>query len=167
MSNTLKNFIICPKLDLEKTRQYYDKLRVFATYYIADNAETSVDIELKKIPFEEIETQPFMWDSLPLVHGNNLEMQTNNGGLADIPSTCNTIELYGLHNYSGFYGFFRPLLDEVIGLISTVVSTEQLQNNVKEIWVTTEPAEHGKFPECFDQVHNKHRGITLCHIVPL
>ena len=73
------------------------------------------------------------------------------------------IELYGLHEYGGYYGFFRPDFYEAIGLLSDKLSIDELEE-VDRMYITTEPHPSGDIGECFDSAKDKHRGKTTCYI---
>lgn len=74
------------------------------------------------------------------------------------------IDLFGLHTYGGYYGFFRPDLTEVIHMLNTKISPEEL-GTIEKIYVTTEPYPDSKFTNCYDSVTDKHKGKTICYIV--
>lgn len=77
---------------------------------------------------------------------------------------CQKHELYGLHEYGGWNGFFRPDLFEVIHLIASVCPPDQL-SQVKRIYVTTEAYPSDKFPDCFHGKMDMHKALTTCYIV--
>lgn len=72
-------------------------------------------------------------------------------------------EYYGLHPYEGYYGIFRPKLLEIMTLISSKWSKEQIEKEVERIYVTTEPHPSGR--ECYDVKADRHRAKTTIYIV--
>jgi len=73
------------------------------------------------------------------------------------------IELYGLHTYGGYRGFFCPDFYEVIGLLSEEITADDL-NSVERLYVTTEPHPSDNIYECFDYKKDMHRGKTICYV---
>jgi hypothetical protein len=72
--------------------------------------------------------------------------------------------LFGLHNYGGYYGFFRPSLTEVIHMLNTKISVKDLEK-IERIYVTTEAYPSDKIYECYDNVEDKHQAITSYFVV--
>jgi len=70
--------------------------------------------------------------------------------------------LYGYHTYGGYYGFFRPDLNEVVHLVARVVPDP---TKVKRIYVTTDTfPKSGNFMECYNNAKDMHRALTLCYV---
>lgn len=83
------------------------------------------------------------------------------------PDTCEGAtkhKLYGYHTYGGYYGFFRPDLNEVIHLVATVVPPEKL-DGVKCIYVTTDMYPSAHVGQCYDVKKDMHRALTTCYVI--
>lgn len=78
---------------------------------------------------------------------------------------CEKLEFYGLHTYGGYHGFFRPDLDEVMTLISPIITDERLKT-IERVYVTTEPHPSDEGSECYDLEHDRHKAKTTVYIVP-
>ena len=73
--------------------------------------------------------------------------------------------LFGYHTYGGYWIFFRPDLNEVIRLISTIVPPEDLERTVTRVWVTTQPYPNDNVREVYDRARDKHRAKTTVVIL--
>ena len=73
-------------------------------------------------------------------------------------------EDYGLHTYGGYYGFFRPDLNEVINLISRQIKQEDLSDIIR-IYVTTDAHPSDNIKDCYDSETDKHRAKTTYYVV--
>lgn len=115
MSVTFKN----PKnLNLpDDTEALYKKLRP-----VKDNKR------IKKIPFEKLSKVAYLWDTDPPESKEGID-----DFFRQCPEEFKKIDVYGYHTYGGFYGFFRPSLDEVIKI------GEDIIRNNEVVFVTTEP----------------------------
>ncbi len=89
---------------------------------------------------------------------NNPKVKNNNHN-----KTIKKLEIFGLHS-CGYHGFFRPNIFEVITLLNTKITTEDLKT-IERIYVTTEPHPSSKIYECFDPKKNKHRAKTTCYVI--
>ena len=73
------------------------------------------------------------------------------------------LDLYGLHTYGGYRGFFRPDLTEVIHLL---VHTKVDLATTERVYVTTEPHPTDSIYGNFDNERDMHRAKTRAFIVP-
>lgn len=71
-------------------------------------------------------------------------------------------ELFGLHTYGGYYGFFRPDLWEVISMMLVTWSREELQA-MKRFYVTTEAWPSDKVWDCYDNKADRHQARTTIY----
>jgi len=154
------------RLSKEDLQKYYDKLRVYKTKQ--NNLEnkkrkinnTTVNL-YEKVAFNQISTYAYLWDQTPL---KNLD-QTDELFISSIDELLfEEIDLYGLHAYGGYRLFFRPDLNEVIHMINTKISLEDL-NDIDRIYVTTKPYPSDDGNDCYDYTTDKHKAVTTCHII--
>lgn len=73
-------------------------------------------------------------------------------------------KLFGYHTYGGYYGNFRPDLNEVIHLIAAVVPDP---DKVDRIYVSTQPYPSDIGSACYDSSVDMHRALTMAHCVVL
>jgi len=71
------------------------------------------------------------------------------------------IVLFGYHTYGGYRGFFRPDFTEIIHMLNTEISLNEL-NNIDKIYVTTEP--HPLDNLCYSNTLDKHRARTTYYV---
>ncbi len=74
------------------------------------------------------------------------------------------LQLFGLHTYGGYHGFFRPDLKEVIHLIHKQIPIQELEM-IDRIYVTTQMHPSEKIYECYDSKADRHRACTTCYIL--
>ena len=79
-------------------------------------------------------------------------------------SLLKKLVFYGLHTYGGYYGFFRPDLQEVIYLLAKTILPSTLPS-LEAIYVTTEmhPSDH--IGDCYDQHEDRHRAMTTVYVI--
>lgn len=73
------------------------------------------------------------------------------------------LEFYGLHNHTGYHGFFRPDFFELIHMLNTKLPITEL-DSIKQIYITTEPYPNDNIHHCYDCAKDKHRARTTCYI---
>ena len=73
------------------------------------------------------------------------------------------LELYGLHTYGGYHGFFRPDIYEAIGLLNDYITVDDLES-IEKIYLTTEPHPNDNINNCFDYKKDRHRAKTVCYL---
>lgn len=118
----------------------------------------------KDIKFESID-EAYMWhftneEEMKLDEIDKLLLKSNT---KDLDDSFERHELYGLHTYGGYYGFFRPDMNEVINLVSSIVPIECI-DEIDRIYVTTEPHPNSNVHNCFDYKQDRHRAQTTCYI---
>lgn len=102
----------------------------------------------EKPPMYDLDKVGYLWGkpSEPLSHIEHEEL-----GKAE------EIVAYGLHTYGGYYGFFRPDLNEVIRLALHAIKDI---DSVKKIYVTTEMHPSENVADCYDVKKDRHRAKT-------
>jgi hypothetical protein len=68
-------------------------------------------------------------------------------------------ELYGLHTYGGYYGFFRPDAQEVFSLMLANIDQDLLLR-CHRFYVTTDAHPSDKGSECYDSKLDRHKART-------
>lgn len=141
-------FIVPAEVDEPLMRKFYDKIVPFV-----DDAIQQFAHAVPKPPFDQIKDHGYLFT-------------TDRDPTHPLPDfqSCDKLELYGLHTYGGYYGFFRPDLTEVIGLLSEYI-TEDALDNIEKIYVTTEPSPSDNIAECFDYAADRHKGVTKAFVV--
>lgn len=129
---------IPPTLTAELQRLYYDKICPYKDGYLVE-----------RVPFHELSDVGYLWNS---------KGSLGPGPVPDFKD-MRSGQLYGLHTYGGYYGFFRPDLSEVIGLLSTIIPPDELVF-IRKIYVTTEMPDG----RVYDFNTDRHRGVTTYHI---
>jgi len=185
------NYVLIDKhLPLERIYAWYDKIRVYHIFepnYLsmlgkvtvwssfADKEGITMTVnEANALPKQNIPPtyhvlektidlgEAYMWKKNPLINKDEIDLQFEKD------QNLLRINLFGLHTYGGYYGFFRPDLSEVIHLLDR--STDPLLefDRVKRVYVTTEP-----YPSdtaigingCYDSKADRHRARTECYVV--
>ncbi|AYV83367.1 MAG: hypothetical protein Hyperionvirus6_48 [Hyperionvirus sp.] len=175
------------RLGGEIIAKYYEKLGVFKRFYptywnignnisceyelgkYIDESADNYDAVCKaamtrvyvgdKILLANIRTQGYLFGFKESEKLDSLDMKFMKDQLG-----YEKMELFGLHTYGGYYGMFRPDIDEVIHLLNRVVSLEDL-SAIERIYVTTEPHPSDKGRDAYDVTADKHRAKTTCYIV--
>jgi hypothetical protein len=75
------------------------------------------------------------------------------------------LELYGLHTYGGYYGFFRPDIIEALWLLLDTEDGLQKLKDCKKVYVTTEMYPSDNIRECYHRGKDRHQGKTLFYFV--
>lgn len=75
-------------------------------------------------------------------------------------------EILGYHTYGGYWGFFRPDLDEVLRLFFLHPELQRLDlNTVDRIYVTTNPYPSPDISHCYDKNEDRHKAKTRFAVV--
>lgn len=183
--------LIEKKASAERVKQWYSKLAVYEVWhphYLAIEDKITVwdlpDSEAKTMTIEEYnagvgtrQISPPIWrvlektDNLKdsylwkkIAKGNKDELDKQ---FEVDRSSFIRIPLYGLHTYGGYYAFFRPDLEEVINLIDQSNDSRLKLENVERVYVTTEAHPSDNIRYCYDSKADRHRGETVCYVVPL
>jgi hypothetical protein len=151
--------------------KYFDKIEIFREFNAGEEKEYDgygkVTVTKKgepKIMIGERKnlnlSDAYMWH-FKKIEDDKLD-EIDKKFIAD-QSSGEKIELYGLHTYGGYWGFFRPDLTEVIHMLNTKISLDEL-NNIDRIYVSTIPYPSDNIYDCFDNKADKHRALTTCYI---
>jgi len=171
---------------IDQMHEYHDKIRIFKyfepTVFISGNSY-SVEYELNnyktmsETEYKEYLSQlnnkktVYIGTKSPCTNTksymyNFKEEDTKNLDSLDkefIEKQEGRMELYGLHTYGGYYGFFRPDFYETIHLLNTKISLDELKD-IKRIYLTTSPHPNDNIGFCYDSKKDKHRAKTTCYI---
>lgn len=131
-----QTYLLPPTLSPKSLQAYYDKVQPYKGQVLK-----------AKPSLATLSNVGYLWDSRAV------------GPLPDDFTELKKGEVYGLHTYGGYYGFFRPDLSEVIGLLSTVIPEHELAN-IEAIYVTTTMHPNGDLGMCYDNVQDRHRAMT-------
>ncbi|AYV78642.1 MAG: hypothetical protein Edafosvirus21_21 [Edafosvirus sp.] len=178
------------RLSDDEISKYYNKLKIYKwfkpTIYNIDGdisiehesgkykKETDEDYNIikkkakphinlyEKVSLDQIQTQAYLWELKELQNKDEIDESFVQSGGTSV--TFEKIELYGLHRYGGYRIFFRPDLNEVIHLMSSKISLNEL-DDIDRIYVTTKPFPSDNGNECYDNGFDKHKAITTCYLV--
>jgi hypothetical protein len=151
-----QDYVLIEKtLSSEKLDSIYKKLRVYKR-----NDQTVTVVEKTT----ELDCA-YLWDPKELGEKDALDLQ-----FEKTPEDFNSVSLYGLHTYGGYYVFFRPDLEEVCNLIDSEFTKLQGSENfmldkISRIYVTTNVIGDGNIGICYDNKHDRHRAITKCYMI--
>jgi hypothetical protein len=98
----------------EDNKDLYEKLLIVSNNKI-----------IVKVPYEKIAKEAYMWYNKEISEEITKVWLDKRKGLKEI-------KVYSYHTYGGYYGFFRPSLDEIIKI------GEEIIRNNKEVFVTTD-----------------------------
>jgi hypothetical protein len=149
-------------------KQYWEKLKCFELHQLKEEKPTKDGAEFvyeyRPFLFKKPDSAhvAYMWDAdKNKIDEKDLD-EVDRAFLKNREEGFVLHKLYGYHTYGGYYGFFRPDLNEVIHLVARVVPDPA---KVKRIYVTTDThPKTGKFIECFDYQKDMHRALTLCYV---
>ena len=124
------------------TRTLFDKIQPF------NNGKL-----IRKNPYSNLDTVAYLW--------KDEELPEDNSEISHIWYTTHSelkkAEVYSYHTYGGYYGFFRPSLDEVIK------ASEKYIRNADICYITTETCDSSGVTtytgsNYYNAYRDKHRG---------
>ena len=194
-SDTKINYVLIDKTKTDGFDLLYSKIQPFKlwephyfrigndfTFYYTPDEENPVDMDFDEVQKRRKEGTLWPKDSKPVrivqervtdrstrgyLYGSEKKANLDEVDKAFVAETtpCEKLEFYGLHTYGGYYGFFRPDLNEVMVLISPIITDERLKT-IERVYVTTEPHPSDKGSDCYDSEHDRHKAKTTVYIVP-
>lgn len=176
------------KLDNETINKYYQKIRIYKNFYpryLCIVGKVSYEYELhkwidendpkylshknakeriyigKKIALQKIKIEGYLYGFEELDKSEQIDLDLT----FNTDPTTEIKKIYALHDYGGYYGFFRPDLNEVIHLLALQIPVTDL-DKYEHIYVTTEAHPSDKISEAYDNEKDKHRACTTVCLVP-
>jgi hypothetical protein len=146
----------CEPVEPESYRRLYDLLRPFS-----ESSERRPSLR-KKVSFERIKSEGYLWSDEVPPEKDLLDLEFER---APDSLGAATEVLFGLHTYGGYYGFFRPDLDEVIRLMVLSGWNEKKLDSVSRVYVTTTPHPSDAAWACYDRATDKHMAKTSLYVV--
>jgi hypothetical protein len=178
-------------LDNKDLQLYYDKIRPYYHFYIdaffigdsgiihlepddegqsvtreeantllpKTSEETEARSQFVLIPKAQL-SESYVWKKTPITPVDEIDSQF----IKEKGQSFEKLDLYGLHTYGGYHGFFRPDLKEVIHLLNEKISLTDLED-IDRIYVTTEPHPTDSIYDNLDREQDMHRAKTCAFIV--